>query len=93
MFFPQKVYMMHTLDILGYIAGAMTTISFIPQVVRTWKTKSTKDISLAMFILFCLGVATWMIYGIILNSWPIIVANGVVLVLGLNILVMKIIYK
>ncbi len=84
---------MHTLDILGYIAGAMTTISFIPQVVRTWKTKSTKDISLAMFILFCLGVATWMIYGIILNSWPIIIANGVVLVLGLNILVMKIVYK
>ena len=84
---------MDTALILGYFAGALTTISFVPQVIKIWKTKSTKDISLITFIAFCLGVFLWMLYGIILHSLPVIIANSIGLVLGLIILILKIKYK
>lgn len=84
---------MDTASILGYFAGALTTISFVPQVIKIWKTKSTKDISLITFIAFCLGVFLWMVYGIILRSLPVIIANSIGLVLGLIILILKIKYK
>ena len=66
---------METIDIIGYAAATLTTVSFVPQVVKTWKTKSTEDISLVMFILFIIGLILWLIYGIILNAMPIILAN------------------
>jgi MtN3 and saliva related transmembrane protein len=78
--------------LLGYAAGALTTIAFVPQVIRTWKTKSAKDISLGMFITFCLGVSLWLLYGIILHSLPVIIANAAVLALSMVILVMKLKY-
>lgn len=78
--------------ILGYAAGALTTIAFVPQVVRTWKTKSAKDISLGMFVTFCSGVFLWLMYGIIIGSLPVIIANSAVLVLSLLILLLKVIY-
>ena len=84
---------MDAASILGYFAGAQTTISFIPQVIKIWKTKSTKDISLITFIAFCLGVFLWMLYGIILHSLPVIIANLIGLLLGLIILILKIKYK
>lgn len=84
---------MDAASILGYFAGALTTISFIPQVIKIWKTKSTKDISLITFIAFCLGVFLWMLYGIILHSLPVIIANLIGLLLGLIILILKIKYK
>lgn len=84
---------MDTASILGYFAGALTTISFVPQVIKIWKTKSTKDISLITFIAFCLGVFLWMLYGIILHSLPVIIANLIGLLLGLIILILKIKYK
>ena len=84
---------MDTASILGYFAGTLTTISFVPQVIKIWKTKSTKDISLITFIAFCLGVFLWMVYGIILRSLPVIIANSIGLVLGLIILILKIKYK
>ena len=84
---------MDTASILGYFAGTLTTISFVPQVIKIWKPKSTKDISLITFIAFCLGVFLWMVYGIILRSLPVIIANSIGLVLGLIILILKIKYK
>ena len=76
--------------VVGYIAATLTTLSFLPQVIKTWKTRSTKDISLAMFIAFCAGVLLWAVYGVMIRSWPVIIANSVVLVLGGIILGLKI---
>ena len=84
---------MDTASIIGYFAGAITTIAFVPQVIKIWKTKSTKDISLIMFVAFCLGVFLWMIYGIILHSNPVIIANSIGFVLGIIIIILKIKYK
>jgi MtN3 and saliva related transmembrane protein len=72
------------------MAGCLTTIAFIPQVFRTWKTRSAQDISLFMFLLFSCGVLLWLIYGIMLHALPIIVANGITLALSTSILVMKV---
>ena len=80
-------------DILGSLAGALTTIAFIPHVVKTWKTRSTHDISLVMFSLFSLGVLLWLLYGISLGALPIIIANSITLALAMSILIMKIRFK
>lgn len=76
--------------IVGFAAAMLTTLSFLPQVIKTWKTRSTKDISLAMFIAFCAGVFLWMVYGVMIWSWPVIIANAAVLMLAGIILVLKI---
>ena len=81
---------MDIVNITGSLAGCLTTIAFIPQVVRTWKTRSAQDISLFMFLLFSCGVLLWLIYGIMLHALPIILANGITLVLSTSILVMKV---
>lgn len=78
---------------LGYVAGALTTLAFVPQVIRTWKTKSTHDISLGMFATFCAGVLSWLVYGILIASPPVIIANVATLVLASIILFFKIKYK
>ena len=78
---------------LGIIAAALTTIAFIPQLLKIWKTKSAKDISLAMFLIFCTGVFLWMIYGILRNDLPVMIANLLVFAQALVILVLKIKYK
>jgi MtN3 and saliva related transmembrane protein len=78
---------------LGSVAGALTTIAFVPQLIQVVKTKSTKDISLLMFIIFTSGVTCWTIYGILIKEIPIIVANSIVFVLALVILGYKIKYK
>jgi MtN3 and saliva related transmembrane protein len=74
---------------IGGIAAALTTCSFIPQVWRVWQTKHTKDISLLMYSLFTGGVALWLLYGILLGSWPIIIANGITLLLAGAVLLLK----
>lgn len=84
---------MDSASILGSAAGALTTIAFVPQIIKIWKTKSTKDISFIMLMAFCFGIFLWMIYGIILHSMPVIIANLIGLVLGLIILILKIKYK
>ncbi len=84
---------MNTTAILGYVAGALTTIAFLPQVIQTWKTKSTKDISLVMFVTFCTGVFLWLIYGFLIGSYPVIIANIATLLLAMIILSLKIKYK
>ena len=75
--------------LLGLAAATFTTIAFVPQVLKIWKTKTAKDVSLKMFVVFCTGVAMWLAYGLLIGELPIIIANGVTLVLGLAILGMK----
>ncbi len=76
-------------DWIGGVAATLTTCSFIPQVWRVWKTRHTRDISLLMYALFTLGVGLWLAYGIMLASWPIIVANGITLLLAGTVLILK----
>jgi MtN3 and saliva related transmembrane protein len=73
-------------ELIGALAAVLTTVSFIPQVVRTVRTGDTRAISLWMYLLFCSGVALWGVYGLMLGSWPIMVANSITLVLGLVVL-------
>ncbi len=76
-------------DIIGYCAGTLTTLSFLPQVLKAWRTHSTKDISLGMFLMFTIGVSLWLVYGIMIYDIPIIVANTVTVILAAAILAMK----
>jgi MtN3 and saliva related transmembrane protein len=76
-------------DLIGIIAGTLTTVAFVPQVWRVWKTRSTKDISLGMYLVFTAGVAFWLAYGLMLGAWPIIVANVVTLALTGTVLALK----
>jgi MtN3 and saliva related transmembrane protein len=78
---------------LGYFAGILTTIAFIPQVVKVWTSKSTSDISLIMFVVFTSGVLLWFIYGIIINDYALVITNLITFSLSLSILVAKILYK
>jgi MtN3 and saliva related transmembrane protein len=80
---------MSIMEWTGGLAATLTTCSFIPQVWRVWKTKHTKDISLLMYTFFTAGVALWLVYGILLAEWPIIIANGITLVLAGAVLLMK----
>lgn len=84
---------MNSLTWLGLLAGTLTTISFFPQVLKTWKTRSTKDISLEMFLLFCSGLLLWIIYGISVKNIPVIMTNIATFVLAFPILVLKLKYK
>ena len=71
---------------LGLLAGTLTTIAFLPQVIRVWKSKSTKDLSLVMLGTFTTGVFCWLIYGLMIDSLPIILANAVTFLLaGANV--------
>ncbi len=79
--------------ILGYVAGFMTAGSFLPQVVKTWKTKSTKDISLGMFVVYVVSTILWICYGFLIAAWPLMATNGAILVMASFILVMKLKYK
>lgn len=79
--------------IIGLMAGTLTTISFFPQVIKTWRSKSAKDISLTMFLSFCFGVLLWLIYGILLKDIPIIISNAITLILAGAILFFKLTYK
>ena len=77
---------------IGFLAAAFTTISYIPQVMKTLKTRETKDISLLMFVILSSGLFLWLVYGILLNDLPIIIANGITLVLASVVLFLKIRY-
>lgn len=77
-------------DLVGSIAACLTTLAFVPQVVKTLKTRHTRDISLSMWVLFCLGVALWLVYGVLMTAWPIIFANAATLVLSGTVLAVKV---
>lgn len=78
------------IDLLGYVAAVLTSCSFIPQALQTWRTRDTRAISLPMYGMFTVGVALWLAYGLWLRAWPVIAANALTLVLATVILVLKI---
>ncbi|HWL29070.1 MAG TPA: SemiSWEET transporter [Burkholderiaceae bacterium] len=81
------------MDMIGFIgcfAAVLTTVAFVPQVVKTWRTRATADISLSMFAMFTAGVAAWLAYGVMIGSAPIVLANGITLMLAGIILVLKV---
>ncbi|MFH0832844.1 MAG: SemiSWEET transporter [Candidatus Aenigmatarchaeota archaeon] len=84
---------MDYVTILGLVTGALATISFLPQVIKVWKTKSTKDISLGMYLIFCTASFLWIVYGTLINSIPVMVTNIAILILALIILAFKLKYK
>ena len=77
-------------DLLGIIAGTLTTVSFVPQVWRIWRRKSATDVSLGTFFLFAAGVLAWLGYGILIRATPVIVANAITLVLAICVIALKI---
>lgn len=80
-------------DALGLLAGVLTTIAFLPQLLKIYRTKSGRDISRGMISIFSLGVLLWLIYGVVIDSLPLILANSVTLVLTLAIIALKIRYS
>ncbi|HTJ51334.1 MAG TPA: SemiSWEET transporter [Cyclobacteriaceae bacterium] len=80
-------------QILGLVAGACTTVAFLPQVVKTWKSRSAKDLSLGMFSFFCFGVLLWLVYGIMKMDIPVIAANLVTLMLASTLLFFKLRFR
>ncbi len=84
---------MNSIQLLGYVAGILVVISLLPQTVKSWKTKSTKDLSLWRYIIYSVGLILWITYAIIINNGPVAVMNSVGLVLALSILYLKVRYK
>ena len=81
-----------TADIIGYVAATLTTVAFVPQAIKTWRLRSADGVSLRMYALFALGVALWLVYGLIIRAWPVVAANAVTLALALAILWMRLRY-
>jgi MtN3 and saliva related transmembrane protein len=79
--------------IIGYSAALLTTISFLPQVIRTIRTRSARDLSIGMLVLFLAGIGMWLVYGLMTNQMPIIAANGTTLLLVIILCICKFIYK
>jgi MtN3 and saliva related transmembrane protein len=84
---------MNAIQIIGLVAGSLTTAAFLPQVLKTWRSRSAKDLSLGMFSLFCLGVALWLVYGFAVNDLPVIAANLLTLLLAATLLFFKLRFK
>ena len=82
-----------TIDFFGYFAAVLTTLAFIPQLIKTLKTKKAEDVSLTTLIMFLTGVAAWIIYGVQISSKPILIANVITFLLNFLILVFKLIYS
>ena len=84
---------MDSVTVLGIVAGALTSSAFFPQLLKAWRSKSTGDVSLWMYVIACTGITLWLIYGLIIDSVPLILANAVTLVMTVTILVLKIKYR
>ncbi len=84
---------MNTTDLIGYFSAFLTTLAFVPQAHHSWKTRDLSGVSLPMYAMFSLGVLGWLIYGVMINSWPIIVANSITLVLACVVLYLKVAHR
>ena len=84
---------MLTADWIGSLAAVLTTASFVPQVLHSFRTKDVSGISLTMYSAFTLGVGLWLVYGLLLGAWPIVIANAITVSLATCILVMKLLYR
>ena len=80
---------MNTTDFIGYFSAFLTTFAFVPQALHSWKTRDLSGVSLPMYSLFSAGVAGWIIYGVNIESWPIVMANIVTLLLACVVLALK----
>lgn len=80
------------IKLIGFAAATCTTVAYAPQAIKVWKTRSTGDISLGMFLVMVLGIALWLIYGLLSGDAPLVAANAVTMVLAGGILVMKLRY-
>ncbi len=81
---------MDKITLLGLLAGGCTTLSFVPQILKTWKSRSSHDISTGMYVTLSVGLVLWVLYGAAILSWPIVITNVVTLVLALAVLISKI---
>ncbi len=80
-------------ELIGYVAATLTTISFAPQAWLTYRTKDASGVSLGMYSVFTVGISLWLLYGLSLGAWPIVIANAVTLVFAFAILGMKLSYS
>ena len=80
------------IDLVGTLAACLTTASFLPQAWLSFKTRDVSGVSLGMYSVFTVGVALWLVYGLLLRAWPIVIANAITLALALAILAMKLVY-
>lgn len=81
---------MNYMSVIGLLAGACTTLSFLPQAIKTFRTKETRDISLSMYIILAAGILLWIIYGMLIRDFPVILANSISFVLVSIILILKV---
>jgi len=81
------------IHLMGYAAACLTTFSFLPQALHTFRTRDVSGISLGMYSMFTTGIALWLVYGLLERVWPLVAANAVTLALALVILVMKLRYE
>jgi MtN3 and saliva related transmembrane protein len=79
----------HQIEIIGYCAAFLTTIAFLPQAIQSWRTGDLSGVSLGMYSLFTAGVGLWLAYGLIIEEWPLILANALTFALALSILLLK----
>ena len=79
-------------EAFGYLAAFLTTIAFLPQLIKTWRTKTAEDISIVMLITFLVGVSFWIVYAIQINALPVLIANIITFILNMTILVLKIVF-
>ena len=77
------------IEVIGFAAGTLTTIALIPQVIKAWKTKLTRDVSFSWIAILNVGILLWLIYGVLIVSWPLILSNIFSLILAFSILVLK----
>ena len=84
---------MQLIDVIGTLAAILTTASFVPQAWHTFRTRDVRGISLSMYSAFTLGVACWLVDGLLLSAWPIVIANCITLALAATILGMKLRYR
>ncbi len=84
---------MTTTDLIGYLGSFLSCITFIPQVYKTWQTKSAGDLSLVMLLIVCTSTVVWLIYAFALMLWPVIIANGIICALSLLLIYYKFAYK
>jgi len=79
----------HEIETIGYCAAFLTTFAFLPQAIHSWRTRNLSGVSLGMYSLFTAGVGLWLIYGLIIEKWPLILANAITFALALAILLLK----
>ncbi|MEO1133102.1 MAG: SemiSWEET transporter [Cyanobacteria bacterium J06639_1] len=82
-----------TTDTLGILAGTLTTLAFLPQLIKTWRSRSAEDVSIGMFLMFCTGVVLWGVYGWEIHALPVIATNVITFILAAAILILKLVYE